>query len=74
MPEMWIDPESLARQGLLPDRQLKFIIFCAGAPRPRRWRPKTAQDMGLMPVAHLEGGLSAWKKAGGPVAKVEAKK
>jgi rhodanese-related sulfurtransferase len=30
--------------------------------------------MGLLPVAHLEGGLSAWKKAGGPVAKVEPKK
>jgi len=23
--------------------------------------------MGLKPVAHIEGGFGAWKKAGGPV-------
>jgi rhodanese-related sulfurtransferase len=23
--------------------------------------------MGLKPVAHIEGGFTAWKKAGGPV-------
>ena len=35
---------------------------------------KTAQDMGLAPVAHLGGGFTAWKAAGGPVEKVEPKK
>jgi rhodanese-related sulfurtransferase len=30
--------------------------------------------MGLKPVAHIQGGFSAWKKAGGPVEMVEAKK
>ncbi len=35
---------------------------------------KTAQDMGLTPVAHFEGGFGAWKKAGGPVETVEPKK
>jgi rhodanese-related sulfurtransferase len=30
--------------------------------------------MGLTPVAHIEGGFGAWKKAGGPVEKVEPKK
>ncbi|MEZ4714031.1 MAG: hypothetical protein R3A44_43005 [Caldilineaceae bacterium] len=24
-------------------------------------------EMGLEPVAHVGGGISAWKKAGGPV-------
>ena len=51
----------------------KLVFFCAGA-----WRSalstKTAQDMGLTPVAHFEGGFGAWKKAGGPVETVEPKK
>ena len=34
---------------------------------------KTAQDMGLTPVCHIEGGFGAWKKAGAPVEKVEPK-
>jgi rhodanese-related sulfurtransferase len=28
---------------------------------------KTARDMGLENVAHIDGGFGAWKKAGGPV-------
>ena len=28
---------------------------------------ETAQRMGMKPVAHIKGGFSAWKKAGGPV-------
>ena len=34
---------------------------------------KTAQDMGLTPVCHLQGGFGAWKKAGAPVERVEPK-
>jgi rhodanese-related sulfurtransferase len=72
MLEMWIDPESPYAKEYFQTGN-KFIFFCAGA-----WRSalatKTAKDMGLLPVAHLEGGLSAWKKAGGPVEKVEPKK
>jgi rhodanese-related sulfurtransferase len=72
MLEMWIDPKSPYAKDYFQSGN-KFVFFCAGA-----WRSalatKTAQDMGLTPVAHLEGGLSAWKKAGGPVEKVEPKK
>ena len=72
MLEMWIDPESPYAKDYFQSGN-KFVFFCAGA-----WRSalatKTAQDMGLTPVAHLEGGLGAWKKAGGPVEKVEPKK
>ena len=71
MLEMWVDPESPYAKDYFQTGN-KFIFFCAGA-----WRSalatKTAQDMGLAPVAHLEGGLGAWKKAGGPVEKVEPK-
>ena len=34
---------------------------------------KVAQDMGLTPVCHVEGGFGAWKKAGAPVETVEPK-
>ena len=34
---------------------------------------KTAQDMGLRPVAHILGGFGAWREAGGPVDKPAAK-
>ena len=65
MLEMWIDPETpYDREFFAEDR--KFIFYCASA-----WRSalaaKTAQDMGLTPVAHLEGGINAWIDAGGPI-------
>ena len=65
MLEMWIDPESpYHREFFAEDR--KFIFYCASA-----WRSalaaKTAQDMGLIPVAHLAGGINAWIDAGGPI-------
>ncbi|HET6607406.1 MAG TPA: rhodanese-like domain-containing protein [Rhodopila sp.] len=65
MLEFWIDPESpYAKPVFAEDKQ--FVFFCAGG-----WRSalaaKTALDMGLEKVAHVEGGFGAWKKAGGPV-------
>jgi rhodanese-related sulfurtransferase len=65
MLEFWIDPESpYAKEQFQQDKQ--FVFFCAGG-----WRSalaaKTAQDMGLKPVAHMRGGFGAWKKAGAPV-------
>ncbi len=64
MLEFWIDPESpYAKPVFQQDKT--FVFFCASG-----WRSalaaKTAQDMGLAPVAHIEGGFGAWKKAGGP--------
>ena len=65
MLEFWIDPESpYAKPEFQQDK--RFVFFCAGG-----WRSalaaKTAQDMGLKPVAHMKGGFGAWKKAGAPV-------
>ena len=72
MLEMWIDPESPYAKDYFQSGD-KFIFFCAGA-----WRSalatKTAQDMGLKPVAHIIGGFKAWKEAGGPVESGERKK
>lgn len=65
MLEFWIDPKSPYHKPFFAE-QKEFVFFCAGG-----WRSalaaKTAQDMGLQRVKHIEGGFSAWKKAGLPV-------
>ena len=65
MLEFWIDPESPYHRKAFADPK-RFLFFCAGG-----WRSalaaKTAQDMGLEKVVHIEGGFTAWRKAGGPV-------
>ncbi|MCC6947031.1 MAG: rhodanese-like domain-containing protein [Bradyrhizobiaceae bacterium] len=72
MLEFWIDPESpYAKPVFQQDKT--FVFQCASG-----WRSalaaKAAQDMGLRPVAHLGGGFTAWREAGGAVEKVEPKK
>ena len=65
MLEFWIDPESPYHKPFFAEDKT-FVFYCAGA-----WRSalaaKTAQDMGLAPVAHLEGGITAWIEADGPI-------
>jgi rhodanese-related sulfurtransferase len=65
MLEFWIDPESPYHKPVFAEDK-KFVFFCGGG-----WRSAlaaaTAQEMGLKPVAHIEGGFGAWKKAGGAV-------
>jgi rhodanese-related sulfurtransferase len=45
----------------------RYVLFCAAG-----WRSalatKALQDMGLESVAHIDGGFSAWKESGAPVA------
>jgi rhodanese-related sulfurtransferase len=71
MIEFWVDPDSPYFKPVFGE-QKEFIFFCAGG-----WRSalatKAVQDMGLTPVAHIEGGFSAWKAAGAAVAE-KAKK
>jgi rhodanese-related sulfurtransferase len=65
MLEFWIDPESPYAKPIFAEPK-QFVFFCAGG-----WRSalaaKTAQDMGLENVAHVDGGFAAWKQAGGPL-------
>jgi rhodanese-related sulfurtransferase len=65
MLEFWIDQESPYHKPVFAEDK-KFVFFCNAA-----WRSalatQTAQRMGLKPVAHMAGGFSEWKKAGGPV-------
>jgi len=66
MLEFWIDPDSPYYKEIFGSGK-QFVFYCASA-----WRSAlataTVQDMGLAPVTHLEGGYTAWKKAGGPTA------
>ena len=65
MLEFWIDPASPYYKPVFGEDK-QFVFFCAGGLRSVL-AAKTAQDMGLKPVAHMIGGFGAWKKAGGAV-------
>ena len=65
MLEFWIDPESPYHKPFFADDKT-FVFYCAGG-----WRSalaaKVAQDMGLQPVAHIDGGMTAWLDADAPI-------
>ena len=44
----------------------RVVFFCAFGERSAM-AVKAARDAGLANTAHIEGGIDAWKKAGGPV-------
>jgi rhodanese-related sulfurtransferase len=71
MLEFWLDPESPYHKPIFAEDK-RFVFYCASA-----WRSalsaKLAQDMGLAAVAHLGGGFTAWKAAGGAVEAVTPK-
>jgi rhodanese-related sulfurtransferase len=68
MLEFWIDPESPYHKEIF-NQDKTYVFYCASA-----WRSalstKLAQDMGLAPVAHIEGGFTAWAKADCPIENV----
>jgi rhodanese-related sulfurtransferase len=65
MLEFWIDPTSPYHKPQFAQDK-KYLFFCAGGLRSAL-AAQTAQRMGLKPVAHVQGGFSAWKKAPGPM-------
>jgi rhodanese-related sulfurtransferase len=66
MLEFWVDPESPYHKPMFAENK-QYVLFCAMG-----WRSalaaKTMQDMGVERVAHIEGGYTAWKERGAPVA------
>lgn len=68
MLEFWVDPESPYHKELFASGK-KFIFYCAAGARSAL-ATKAMQDMGLKPVAHIEGGFGAWKKAEAPIEEV----
>lgn len=66
MLEFWIDPDSPYFKPIFGEPK-QFVFYCQSG-----WRSAlataTVQHMGLTNVSHIEGGFSAWKKAGLTVA------
>jgi rhodanese-related sulfurtransferase len=72
MLEFWIDPDSIYYRDIFACGR-KFLFYCNLG-----WRSALAaqvsQQMGLTSVAHIEGGLDAWRKADGPIAMKKRKR
>ena len=72
MLEFWIDPESPYAKPIFTEPKT-FLFYCASG-----WRSalaaRTAQEMGLGKVAHIDGGFTAWRAGGGAVETIEPKK
>ena len=70
MLEFWVDPESPYHKPALDDGRT-LVLYCGSA-----WRSALStaalHDMGRTDVAHLEGGFSAWSKAGLPTEEYRA--
>ncbi len=65
MLEFWADPTSpYHREEFQPDRRI--IFHCASGGRSAL-AAATLENLGYKRVAHLDGGLKAWKEAGRPV-------
>jgi rhodanese-related sulfurtransferase len=69
MIEFWIDPESPYFKPQFAEAK-KLLFHCAAD-----WRSlltvQTVRAMGVDQAFHLQGGLKAWKEAGGRVATEE---
>ena len=72
MLEFWIDPESPYAKPVFAEDK-RFLFYCASG-----WRSalaaRAAQEMGLEKVAHIGGGFTAWRNAGGEVEMPEPRK
>ncbi|WP_370275964.1 rhodanese-like domain-containing protein [Roseovarius indicus] len=72
MLDFWIDPESPYAKEKFQSGD-SFVFYCASG-----WRSalsaRTAQEMGLRNVSHIDDGFSGWKKAGGPVGEKPARR
>ena len=72
MLEFWIDPDCIYYKDIFASGK-KFLFYCNLG-----WRSALAaqvsQQMGLSPVAHIDGGFDAWKQAGGTVARKEVRR
>ncbi len=69
MLEFWVDPDSPYHKDIFSSGK-RFVFYCQSG-----WRSALAtqavQRMGLPRVAHIGGGFTAWKAAGGEVEAVE---
>jgi rhodanese-related sulfurtransferase len=69
MLEFWADPQSPYHKSVFATDET-IILFCASS-----WRSalaaKTLQDMGMTNIIEIDGGFTAWRKAGGAITDVD---
>ncbi len=65
MLEFYADPESPYHKDVFASGK-KLLLYCASGGRSAL-AAQRLQEMGLSDVAHVSGGLKAWKEANGPV-------
>ena len=65
MSEFWFDQESPYYHDIYGEKDKTYVLFCNGNPRSAL-SAKSLKDMGIANVAQLEGGMPAWRDAGGP--------
>jgi rhodanese-related sulfurtransferase len=65
MLEFYADPESPYHKEVLASGK-KLLLYCASGGRSAL-AAQRLQEMGLERVAHMGGGIRAWKEANGPV-------
>jgi rhodanese-related sulfurtransferase len=65
MLEFVIDPDSPYHNKVFSSGK-QFIFYCSAGSRSALGT-QVAQGMGLAAVAHVGGGLKAWKEAGAPI-------
>jgi rhodanese-related sulfurtransferase len=65
MLEFFADPESPYHKEVFLSGK-KLFLYCASG-GPSALAAQCLQEMGLNHVAHISGGLKAWKEADGPI-------
>lgn len=65
MLEFYVDPESPYYKEEF-DAEKNFILYCASGGRSAL-AAQRLREMGLESVAHIDGGLTVWKEANGPI-------
>ena len=69
MLEFWLDPTSPYAKDVF-QKGGRFMFFCAAG-----WRSalaaRTAQEMGLEGVMHIDDGFAGWRDAGGAIERPE---
>lgn len=66
MLEFWVDPDSTYHREVFAQTGKTYIFFCAGALRSAL-ATRDMQNMGLAPVAHIEGGFANWRNLEMPI-------
>ena len=65
-------PESISSGGMLQELAAatgkRIVFYCAFGERSAM-AVQAAQDAGLKTACHIQGGIDAWRKANGPLAR-----